>query len=417
LASKVSKRSSKTSATSIIDKTQFAYDLIEGDAPHYFISRPRGFGKSLFLNTLKEIFSGNRDLFKGLAIAQSDYQWKPFPVLVFDFSQIANRTPEEFEASLKRTLVEMGAMQGLTFRAYTIREGVKALIVKLAERINRRIVVLTDEYDNPIINRLDNIEIASGNRELLKDFFGTLKSLDQYLKFTFTTGVSKFSQVSLFSGPNNIKDITMDPRYAAIMGYTEEEIKIGFALHIQRIAHKHKRREEEILLEVCHWYNGYRFSKGSDTVYNPFSTLNFMDLMEVMSYWYSTGTPSFLIEEIRRNPQALIGLSGSAFLLSTLSDISKLDRIHLPTLMFQTGYLTIKDYNPQKDVYTLDFPNQEVRGAFFNSLLQEFAEIEPLEVISTGEELRSALTHRELNRFFELMNIHLAKIPYHPIQQ
>lgn len=395
-----------------IDKTGFALQLIGEGAPHYFMSRPRRFGKSLFLSTLEEIFQGDKELFRDCEIYKSNYAWETYPVLFFDFSRIASRTPDEFESSLKRTLLNIAAKKEIPVVAPTIQEGLEALITGLAGK-NNRVVILVDEYDSPIINNLRNLDIAQGNREILKSFFTTIKSLDKYTQFTFVTGVSKFSQVSLFSGPNNLLDITMDPRYAAMMGYTEEEIKSHFSEHLQAVMRKKSRSMDDILNEMREWYNGYRFSEKISSVYNPYSTLLFLDSMKSKSYWYRTGTPSFLIDEVKKHPQMIIPLKGISATESLLSDISHLDRINLSALMFQTGYLTIQDYNSEEDSYRLDFPNREVKQAFFNSLLQEFTEIDPLEVSRTAEAVRKELESYDLQSFIATMNRHFAKIPYY----
>src|SRR3990167_6603492 len=300
-----------------VDKTQFAKKLIT-EGKYYFLSRPRRFGKSLFLNTLEEILSGNKELFKECQIYESDYDWQIYPVIFFDFSLIANRDPIEFKESLKRKLQNIGTEYGLSITAPTVQEGLEALVVGLSKE-NNRVVILIDEYDQPIINNLKHLEIAEQNRDLLKDFFGTIKGLDKYLKFTFFTGVSKFSQVSLFSGPNNLTDITMDPEYGEMMGYTEEEVKQSFNKHIQSITKERnllgkKTSEREILDEIRQWYNGYRFSERESSVYNPYSTLRFLAQGKTESYWYSTGTPSFLIDQVKKHPQAAIPLSGTTTL-------------------------------------------------------------------------------------------------------
>jgi hypothetical protein len=402
-----------------VDKTGFAQNLIS-KGKHYFISRPRRFGKSLFLNTIEEIFKGNKELFRDCEIYKSGYDWKEHPVIYLDFAQIDNETPEQFERDLKEKLQEISEDYNISIKGPSIRSQLRKMIASLAK--NNPVVVLVDEYDQPIINNLRDPKVAENNRDILKKFFEALKSLDRYLKFTFTTGVSKFSQVSLFSGYNNLKDITMDPRYSGMMGYTEEELKSKFGEHILSIARKRSSHgvpttEDDILDEVRTWYNGYRFSKGNTCVYNPFSTLNFMDEKEAQSYWYSTGTPSFLIDEIKKHPQSVIPLSGASALKSALSDISKVDHIKLSALMFQTGYLTIRGYNAEENSYQLDFPNREVKEAFFNSLLQEFTEVDPLEVSRAAKEVKNDLDNLELDCFTRKMNVHFAKMPYHIFTQ
>jgi hypothetical protein len=403
----------KNKSYAYVDKTKFVKGLIEADVPHYFMSRPKCFGKSSFLDTLKEVFQGNKELFKGCHIEGSQYGWEEHPVISFDFSKIANRDPIEFEMSLRRTIEEMARSYGLSIQAPTVQEGLIALISGLFTKSDEHgVVVLVDEYDKPLIDRLGNSDVIRGNQDLLKGFFGTLKSLDEYIRFTFVTGVSKFSQVSLFSGPNHLTDITMDPKYTTMMGYTEEELKSCFLEHIQAIAKKKSQAEDAIVDEIRKWYNGYRFSKKEASVYNPYSTLRFLSSGDAEGYWYSTGTPSFLIDQVKKHPQSVLPSEGYKASRTQLADISKVDQIDLLALMFQTGYLTIRGYNEEENFYDLDFPNQEVREAFFDSLLKEFVGIDPLEVSRMAQQVKKDLETYNLDAFFSKMNTHFAKISY-----
>lgn len=400
-----------------IDKTPFVKKLIDEGSPHYFLSRPRRFGKSLFLNTLGEVFKGNKTLFKECAIYKSDYDWQTYPVLHFDFAQISSSSSEDFKAGLKAEIERMGHLQTVSMtEGPSIKFQLKVLIQNLAKK--NPVVVLVDEYDSAMINNLKNLEVAEENRNTLKDFFETLKSLDEYLKFTFVTGVSKFSQVSLFSGPNNLTDITMDPEYATILGYTEEEIKTYFKEPIQKIAKERSSKkkvsiaEADILRELKEWYNGYRFTRENQYVYNPFSTLKFIKAKEPMGYWYSSGTPSFLIDHLKKKPLSISTLRGTEVAMSDLLDISSLEYIDIPALMFQTGYLTIKEYKSKDQSYTLDFPNREVREAFYNSLIKELTQINPIEITKSSEKIRESLETCQIHSFVDQINVHLAKIPY-----
>ena len=338
-----------------VDKTQFALELIQ-TGKHYFLSRPRRFGKSLFVSTLEEIFKGNKALFAGCHITQSNYDWKPYPVLLLDFGNMANQTPEELKVDLRDALTTIGAEQGIEVVKPSLESHLKALIKALTK--NGRVVVLIDEYDKPLIDHLHNQEIAEGNRQLLQSFFGALKSLDRYIKFTFITGISKFSKVSLFSGANHLKDISMDTRYAAMMGYTQEELIEYFGQHIQAIVQKRNQQEEpsteeEVLAEIKDWYNGYRFSKADTYVYNPFSTLNYLDEKEASSYWFATGTPSFLLEEIKKHPESIVPLSGSHAAKDDLTSPGSIEQIDIKALMFQSGYLTIESYNEENAILSV----------------------------------------------------------------
>ena len=403
-----------------VDKTQFALELIK-EGKHYFLSRPRRFGKSLFVSTLKEIFKGNKALFEGCHIAESNYDWKPYPVLLLNFGDIKNKTPEKLEVDLRDTLNTIGEEQGIEVVKPSLESHLKALIKALAK--NGRVVILIDEYDKPLIDHLHNQEVAEGNRQLLQDFFGVLKNLDEYIKFTFITGVSKFSKVSLFSGANHLNDISMSVQYAAMMGYTQEELTEYFGQHIQAITQERNAQgqstnEEEVLAEIKDWYNGYRFSKAESYVYNPFSTLKYLAEKEAESYWFATATPTFLVEELKKRPQEVTSLSQMLATQKDLSDISKITRITLPALLFQTGYLTIEDYDVKLKAYQLGFPNKEVREALFGAMLEELAEgkVKLLEVSSMADKLLASLNDLEMDTFIDIIKTHFARIDYHTYQ-
>ncbi|MBF5059668.1 hypothetical protein NEPTK9_001184 [Candidatus Neptunochlamydia vexilliferae] len=394
-----------------IDKTLFAKELIEV-GKHYFISRPRRFGKSLFLNTLEEIFKGNRELFKECQIYNSDYDWQEYPVLYFDFAQILSTSPEQLETGLKEALEDIATAYGVSVTGASSQSQLKRLVIKLAEK--NRVVVLIDEYDRPIINNLQSVEIAKQNRDLLRDFFGTIKSLDKYLKFTFITGISKFSRVSLFSTLNNLNDITMDPKYAGIMGYTEEELRATFQDYIKIIAQEKSEQgnlvsEEKVIDEVRSWYNGYRFSKSDVCVYNPFSTLNFMSKKEPAGYWYSTGTPLFLVNQLKSHPQSMISLDRTTARGDELMDISSIEDIDLKALIYQAGYFTIKDYNSISKRYHLGLPNEEVRTAFMNSLVKHFTNSVD---VQSSEKFVKALEKHDVGILFDHIKVGLSSFAY-----
>ena len=401
-----------------VDKTPFALDLIQ-NGKHYFLSRPRRFGKSLFLSTLKEIFKGNKDLLEGCHIDHSNHDWQPHPVLLLDFGGIANDTTEKLNNDLRAIITNIGKEQGIDVEGPSLEFQLNVLVKALASK--GQVVMLIDEYDKPIIDNLHNLEVAEGNRRLLQSFFGVFKNLDEHIKFTFITGISRFSKVSLFSQANHLKDISMDTRYAAMMGYTQEEIGQYFEEHVQAITQKRNTQgqpctEEEVLAEIKDWYNGYRFSEEAIYVYNPFSTLNYFDEKKPKSYWYATGTPSFLLREIEQRPQAAASLSQRIATQNRLSDISQVNQISLPALMFQTGYLTIRDYKVALDAYQLDFPNKEVRDAFFGSILAELGEVDSWVVHLLAKKLRESLSALELDTFVSIINTHFAKIPYQAYQ-
>ena len=398
-----------------VDKTSFAHRLIS-TGKHYFLSRPRRFGKSLFLDTLDHILRGNKALFKGCSIYRTDYDWQPYPILRFDLYTVPCKKVSEFEEGLKRAVHDLAQLHGVTVDLPTPQEGLKKLVEQLRAKHQQPVVVLVDEYDKPLITNLERPQVAKGNRETLREFFGMLKSLDSLLKFTFTTGVSRFSKVSLFTGPNNLDDITMDAAYATMMGYTEAELKSTFAAHIQHIAQVQRTTPAEVLATIKHWYNGYRFTKAVEHVYNPFSTLEYMSEYDPKSYWYDTGTPAFLLQHIQQQPRELLPLSGVEVTSSDLTTTSTIETIELETLMLQTGYLTIQDWEYDEDleesVYTLNFPNQEVHKAFFSSLLRELTHTKVPSVTRAAMQLQQALGDLQIEAFIRTLNIHFAKISY-----
>ena len=357
-----------------IDKTQFALDLIN-NGKHYFLSRPRRFGRSLFLDTLKEIFKGNKALLGGCHIAQSNYDWQPYPVLSFNFSTMASRTTESLKNDFKAKIANRGEKRGIDVEGLSLELQLDALIKSLSQK--GPVVVLIDEYDHPIISHLHNPEVAEGNRKLLQTFFGVLQNLDKHLKFTFIAGVSRFSKIALGSQVNHLKDISMDTKYAAIAGYTQEEIVQYCDEHVQAITqnkneHRQPCTKEEVLAEIKDWYNGYRFSKAETYVHNPFSTLNYLDERHLQNYWYVTGTPSFLIKQLHHYPSSAVPLSGTKAEEDELIHYGNLEKINIKALMFQTGYFTIKGYDADSNNYQLGFPNKEVQKAFTESLVRHF---------------------------------------------
>ena len=403
-----------TQGYTYVDKTAFAHQLITGSASNYFISRPRRFGKSLFVNTLKEIFSGNKELFKDCAIYRTDYAWPKYPVLVFDFSDISSDTPETFRKVLDAVITRMATEHGMVVDGPTPHFRLQVLIEELAKK-HKQVAVLVDEYDKPILRNIE-MPFLESIRVILEDFFALLKSHNEYLRFTFTTGVSRFSKVSLFTVSNNLEDITMDPDYATMLGYTEEELKNDFAHHLQAIADQRTSSLEGVFAEIKEWYNGYRFSEEEAYVYNPFSTLKYLKAKKPKSYWYTSGTPSFLIHQIQKYPATTLTFSGIKLSQNRLADVRGVEAIDLPTLMFQAGYLTIQDWEYDNilktTIFILDFPNEEVHQAFYQSLVQDLGKFAPEEISSQAVQLRQELTTLDLAAFVQTINVQFAKIPY-----
>lgn len=392
-----------------VDKTKFIYELISQGIP-YFLSRPRRFGKSLLVSTFEALFLGKRHLFKGLWIDHSDWDWMTYPIIRLDMSTINNKTSEMFELDLIRALNDIALQYKIKINGMSAANYLENLIIKMS--VESKIVVLIDEYDKSIIDNIDEIEIAKQNRRILHDFYTILKAQGKHLKFVFLTGITKFSKVSVFSGLNNLKDITMLDDYSAILGYTQQELKYYFAKNIQEIADKNKLALDECYTRIKEWYNGYKFSKNGELVYNPFSTLNLIDSGDFSSHWFATGTPSFLINLIKKREFDLqnleeIDVSEQSFTSFDIENLSILP------LLYQTGYLTIKSVLPEVNAYRLGLPNREVNQSFSDSLLEAFAASKAdchKYLISIAKNL--CTNPWQFSQFFEIIQSLLALIPY-----
>ena len=389
-----------------VDKTKYFYNMIDA-GKFYFLSRPRRFGKSLTISTLKEIFLGNKDLFKGTYIYESNYNWKEYTVIHFDFSKFdKDKNIDDLNQILSDTINVHATEYNITLETTLITARFDELIRKLSKIAP--VVILIDEYDNPIISNISDIEKANSVKDILKGFYKIIKACDEYLKFAFLTGVTKFSQVSVFSGLNNLTDITMDKRYSAICGYTQEELENSFKDYINKQATEDDISREDVLEKIKSWYNGFLFSEDGESVYNPWSTLSYFNTGKFKNYWFETGTPTFLIDLIKRdnfNIGDRYNFSASLKSFSTF-DIEKL-RV-LP-LLFQTGYLSISSFDPKTSYYTLDFPNNEVKESFLDNLLESISDIDSDNVLFR---LHIALQSNDLEAFFESMDTLFAKIDY-----
>lgn len=392
-----------------VDKTEVIYQLITRGKP-YFLSRPRRFGKSLLISTFHALFSGRRDLFKGLWIDNSDWNWMSYPIIRLDMSTINNRSPEIFELDLIRTLKNIALQHHITLSGVSAANHLQDLIQQMS--VKQKVVVLIDEYDKPLIDRLDEIEIAKANRDILREFYTILKAEDGHLNFIFMTGVTKFSKVSVFSGLNNLIDLTMLDQCSALLGYTREELVKYFSADIEELALENELKIEDCYAKIKEWYNGYKFSRQGELVYNPFSVLNLINSKEFTAHWFETGTPSFLIDLIKSRQ---FDLSNLEQINVDIQSFSSFDIEDLPTLplLYQTGYLTIKSFLPHINAYCLGFPNHEVSQSFSRSLITTFA--------SSKAESNKLLTEISSNlyqnpwdhaQFFEITHKLFALIPY-----
>ncbi len=382
-----------------IDKTDLAVGLMER-YKYVFLSRPRRFGKSLFLDTLKELFEGNKELFSGLA-AEKLYDWaEVFPVIHISFGRGDFYEAETIRESIiynlavneERFEIPSGRSNNPTIRF-------NELISAVYKKYRQKVVVLIDEYDKPILDNLGNRQTAEEARTILRVFYTVLKGNDAIIRFAFLTGVSKFSKVSIFSGLNNLTDISLHKDYGTICGYTQPEMEEGFAEYLPGV--------DRTLLK--RWYNGYNFL--GENVYNPFDILLFFDSYDFRSYWFETGTPNVLIEQIKKERYFLPRLSG-IFAGEELLNSFDIDNIDLITMLFQTGYLTIKDFTRRGPLgrYSLDFPNLEVSSSLMTSLLPLFSNNR--EKITLKMDIFSALEEGNPEPFRKAMDALFASIPY-----
>lgn len=400
-----------THGLTYIDKTQLIYQLATRYDP-YFLSRPRRFGKSLLVSTLDALFSGRRDLFKGLWIDKSDWDWIQHPIIRLDMSSVNNQTPEMLERALIHALNKIAAEYSLHVSGETSADVLSDLIEQMALTSDKKVVVLIDEYDKPLIDHVDDLSLAEKNRRILRQFFTPLKSLDKHLRFIFLTGVTKFSKVSVFSGLNNLNDLSLSNEYSTLLGITGQELKLYFADAIQEIATANELSLGDCYARIKEWYNGYRFSKSGELVYNPFSTLKMLDSKEFSAYWFETGTPAFLINLLKKRH---FDLSNLEQINVSMQSFSSFDIEDLPTLplLYQTGYLTIKSILPHIDAYCLGFPNREVSQSFSESLLTTFASSK-VECSKLLVEIATNLYSKpwDPTPFFEIIQKLLSLIPY-----
>jgi hypothetical protein len=382
-----------------VDKTGIALDLIE-QGSYYFLSRPRRFGKSLFLDTLKEIFEGNAKLFKGLA-AEARWDWSvKYPVIRISFGGGVLGSVADLQQSLDEQLTTLEQKFSLPSEYTDARSRFKRLIVRLAESTGQRVAVLVDEYDKPILDRIENPEVARQLREVLKDLYAVIKDSDAFIKFAFLTGVSKFSKVNLFSGLNNLQDITLDARYSTICGYTDADIDTVFAPELPGLDRQ----------EIRAWYNGYNWL--GDSVYNPFDALLLFSTRMFKAHWFETGTPTFLIKLLRERQQFTPDI-GRIVAPETLLSSFDVDQIPVEALLFQTGYLTIASERriSGRLELTLKYPNLEVQSSLNEVMLGSLGG-DPFKSARHMSQLYDLLKANNVNGLQDLFHAFYASIPH-----
>lgn len=357
----------RTNGYSYVDKSRFVYKLAtEGE--YYFLSRPRRFGKSLFLATLEAYFQGKKELFEGLAIYDLETEWKKYPIFHIDLNTANFREKNSLYAVLNDYLTTWESKYGTRESEATLALRFKGVIARAAEKEGCGVVILIDEYDKPILQTLRDPELQAEHRAQLKAFYSVLKTQDRYIKFAFLTGVTKFGKVSVFSDLNNLTDISMDHRYISICGMTEKELLTNFKEGINELAEANGDTEEATIAKLKARYDGYHFEENTVGIYNPFSVLNTLSRLRYKDYWFETGTPTFLVDLLKMHNYRLPDMTKERVSDDVINSVDSLSTNPIPVI-YQSGYLTIKGYDERFKKYLLGFPNKEVEEGFLNFLL------------------------------------------------
>lgn len=354
----------RTNGYSYVDKSRFVYKLAtEGE--YYFLSRPRRFGKSLFLSTLEAYFQGKKELFEGLAIYDLETDWKKYPIFHIDLNTANFREKDSLYTVLNDYLTTWECKYGARESEATLALRFKGVIARAAEKEGCGVVILIDEYDKPILQTLRDPELQAEHRAQLKAFYSVLKTQDRYIKFAFLTGVTKFGKVSVFSDLNNLTDISMDHRYISICGMTEKELLTNFKEGINELASANEDNETETIDKLRMRYSGYHFEENSEEIYNPFSVLNTLTNSRYDDYWFKANTHTFLIDILKKHDYCITDLNKAQVKANMMNNV---DFNPIPVI-YQSGYLTIKSYDERFKNYQLGFPNKEVEEGILNTLL------------------------------------------------
>ena len=394
-----------------IDKTDMVYRMTQS-FKYVFLSRPRRFGKSLLASTFHSYFSGKKELFKGLAIEKLETEWAEHPVLHFDMSTAKHMDKETLEQELSGKLSDYEKIYGKSDPGKTkLNQRLESLIVNAYEKTGRQAVVLIDEYDAPLLDVVHEDEVLPQLRQVMRNFYSPLKACDPYLRFVFLTGITKFSQMSIFSELNNLTNISMDAEYAGICGITEEELTAQLADYADAIAESQGKTHEEVLQQLKQNYDGYHFSWPSPDIFNPFSLLTAFAKRKIGSYWFASGTPTYLIEMMRKFGVAPSQI-GRTRAMASAFDAPTERMTSLTPLLYQSGYTTIKDYNPISGLYTLDIPNSEIRIGLMESLLPNYVQSAANEGLTAIADMYMALLEGDLDGMLRQLQQFLLTVPY-----
>jgi hypothetical protein len=394
-----------------VDKTQYIYDLANNSTNYVFLSRPRRFGKSLLTSTFDSYFRGQKDLFKGLAIEQSETDWTEYPVLHFSLAMAKMGTVEDLSNQINMQLTRMERLYELTRDGDDVTTRFYNLVCNLNNKMGKQVAVLIDEYDAPLLTVLHDPDRLEPMRTALQSFYSPLKDLDPYLRFVFITGITKFSQLSIFSQLNNLSNISMDPQYAALVGFTQEELERDFKEGIQGIADYNGLTYQEALDKLKILYDGYHFSRDSEGVYNPFSVLRAMSSRQLENFWFETGTPTYLIKALQAYNTPLPELEGIEAYASDF-DAPTEAMVNVLPLLYQSGYLTIKGFRSEDNSFALGFPNTEVKVGLLRSLVPYYVSRDSFRASGAMIKMWRALRKDDIDGMLSVARSFFASIPY-----
>ncbi len=394
-----------------IDKTEYVYHMTHTSGTYFFLARPRRFGKSLLVSTLQSYFEGKKDLFKGLAIEKLEQEWTEYPVLHFDMSGGKHMDKEQLERYLGFILENEEKKWGIDHPQIDINNRLTELINTAYEKSGKQVVVLIDEYDAPLLDVAHDEDLLKELRNVMRNFYSPLKYREPVLRFVFLTGITKFSQLSIFSELNNITLLSMNDDYAGICGITEEELLTQMSEDIEELAEKRGITKEQAIEKLKENYDGYHFTAESPDVFNPYSLLNCFNEKKFGSYWFASGTPTYLINMMRHydvQPTDITRVEADA----SEFDAPTENMTTIMPLLYQSGYITIKDYNEDYDYYTLDIPNKEVRVGLTKSLIPSYVTQNTLATTNTARCIAQALDKRDMDGALQLLQTFLGTIPY-----
>lgn len=394
-----------------VDKTEYVYRMTHQGGKYFFLSRPRRFGKSLLVSTFQSYFEGKKELFKGLAIEKLEKEWTEYPVLHFDMSGGKHLEKDELERYLLYILSENEERFGITSESIDPNIRVNNLIYSLYQKTGKQVVVLIDEYDAPLLDVVHDEAKLKVLRNVMRNFYSPLKKCEPYLRFVFLTGITKFSQMSIFSELNNISNISMLPEYAGICGITKEELVSQMSADVDALGEKLGKSREETLAALREYYDGYHFASESPDVFNPFSLLNAMANKNLDYYWFASGTPTYLIEMLNKFQVMPSEIGGSEADKSEFDAPTEKMTTIMP-LLYQSGYITIKGYDPETDLYLLDIPNKEIRVGLYRCLLPYYIGMNTVKGTTTIAKMSAAIRHNDIDKALEMLQTYLGTVPY-----